>query len=231
MKFFLFLLLLIIAKSGFSQQKFFRDTPSKIEMYRELASEFWNKRDSAKSRSYDTDSIRNCIVNSMIDNYEFQSVNGKVFKTREIKKPIFLLASASWCAPCKAMVGPLSKIAEEYSDKIQFVVLYWDTKEQLKELPSDYSNKIIIVASPTKSSSDGMMPLSIANFNHSLGYPTQYLIKNKKIIDFHTGAAVTEAFMLNSEGKWENRSFHTSDEVFQINYNIIEENVKKLLDS
>lgn len=228
MKYILALLSFILVGDAFSQDKLFRNTPKKIADFQQLASKASYKNDSIHARAYN-DSIRNYIINSKIDTYTFKTIDGKFLTTENVSKPIFLVTSASWCGPCRILVKPLNKIAEEYSDKIQFVVLYWDTKEKIDGLAKKNSSKVTIVPSPNQSSSDGMMGLNIAGFTHSLGYPTHYLIKNKIIIDYFTGALEANVKTQNSKEGVESSILDIETKTFNLNYELLKTSVEKLL--
>ena len=109
MKCILTVLLMIFTQNGFAQKKtFLRDAPAQIERLQALSSKAWNENDSITASKY-SDSIENCIKGSYIDDYKFQTVDGKIVDVGRIKKPIFILTTASWCSSCVALVEPLNK--------------------------------------------------------------------------------------------------------------------------
>jgi AhpC/TSA family. len=129
--------------------------------------------------------ISNVVVNSYMDNFRIRKLSGKKIELYEFKKPIFLMTYASWCTPGVGEIPALNKIAEsEYKD-IDFIVLFWDSKDKIKKIARQYSNKITIVyVDELENNNDHI----IETMKHSLGFPTSFFIdENKKIIDVRRG--------------------------------------------
>src|SRR5690606_35153066 len=110
-------LLLTLSLSCFAQQKRLANLFDDIDRFQKMADEAIVKGDSLKYISYSEDSIRNAIVNSHIDNYRFLQSDGKPLYLEKIEKPILLLVTASWCAPCKSLSQPFKKIAAVYKNE------------------------------------------------------------------------------------------------------------------
>lgn len=139
--------------------------------------------------------IDKCIKNSYLLNYDFTNVNDEVISTKEIKKPIVLIAAATWSAPCFGQVPALNKMVEKYHDKVDFVMIFWDKKDKLARFQEKLDKRIVLVpASDTDKVEKGN--LDISGFVHKLDYPTAYLIdKSKKFVDVKRGAATPSKTM------------------------------------
>ena len=208
-------------------KKLFSTTPNQIINYRLLAQKAWDVKDSIKASSYD-DSIKSCIENSVIDNYNFQTADSLILNTSKITKPIFLLTSASWCSPCMAEIKPLNRIVEQYADSVHFIILFWDTKDKLSSMAAKYNTSIALIPSSTRENIEDNS-INISGFKHLGGYPATYLIVNNKIIDYSEGAVSTSVAVLNSKGQIETITIATEEKAFESNYELLKSKVEKLL--
>lgn len=208
-------------------KKLFNTTPNQIINYQLLAQNAWDVKDSIKARSYD-DSIKSCIENSFIDNYNFKAVDGLILNTSKITKPIFLLTSASWCSPCMTEIKPLNRIVRQYADSVHFIILFWDTKDKLSSMVARYNTNIALIPSLSRDNTE-YNSLNISGFKHLGGYPATYLIVNNKIIDYSEGAVSTSATVLNSKGQIETITIATEEKAFEANYELLKSKVEKLL--
>lgn len=228
MKHILLIVSIFISAVSLAQtKKLFSTTPDQIMNYRLLAQKAWEAKDSTKALSYD-DSIKGCIENSFIDNYDFKTVSGVSVTTGKITKPILLLTSASWCSPCMAEIKPLNRIVEQYGDSVRFIVLFWDTRDKLSGMADRYNKGIALVPSASREDAKDNS-INISGFRHVGGYPAAYLIANNKIIDYSVGAVCTSATVLNSKGQIETITLATEEQAFNANYQQLKSKVEKLL--
>jgi thiol-disulfide isomerase/thioredoxin len=159
--------------------------------------------------------ISNVVVNSYMDNFKVKKLSGKKIDLYDFKKPIFLITTASWCTPGVGEIPALNKIAEVEHKNIDFVVLFWDSKDKIKKMARKYSNKInIIYVDEMENNNDHV----IASMKHSLGLPTSFFIdENKKILDVRRG--VLHHF---------NEEFNLS---FELNHNAFQNGITLLKDA
>ncbi|MEZ4796047.1 MAG: thioredoxin family protein [Flavobacteriaceae bacterium] len=206
------------------EKKLFSETESQIKKYREDSQKYWNKNDSENALKYE-DSIKTLILNSYIKDYEFKSVDNTIYNTSERKKPLFLQVTASWCAPCKFEVPALNKIVEKYSDKVDFVLLFWDMQVELEKLAPDYNKNIVLIPSQVKQSD--ATTIDISGFRHIMGFPTNYLIKtDNEIINFSRGAMIPTTYT-DQYGK---EITITKEDANKGNYERLEAEIKELLE-
>ena len=147
---------MISVNAVFSQEQdkelktqYLSDTEVTIRKYRIDSQKYWDIKDRENALKY-SDSIKAAITNSSIKEFEFITYENDVFKIANKTKPTFLQVSASWCAPCIAEIPALNKIAEKYSDKIDFVLLFWDTKSTVSNLASKYNSNIFLIPSESQ---------------------------------------------------------------------------------
>jgi len=206
------------------EKKLFAETESQIKKYREDSQKYWKKNDSENALKY-SDSIKTLILNSYINDYEFITIDGTNYNTSERKKPLFLQVTASWCAPCKFEVPTLNKIAEKYSDKVNFVLLFWDTQLDLEKLVPDYNKNIVLIPSQEKQSEPNI--IDISSFRHIMGFPTNYLITtDNQIINFSQGAMIPTTY-IDQNGK---EITITKEDAYKNNYERLEMEIKELIE-
>lgn len=92
---------------------------------------------------------------------------------------------ASWCTPGSGEIPALNEIAEENKNTIDFVILFWDSKENVRKVAKAYSKNINIIYIDEKENTNNHI---IEVMKHSLGFPTSFFMdKNKRIVDVRRG--------------------------------------------
>ncbi|AUC15826.1 hypothetical protein BTO06_12000 [Tenacibaculum sp. SZ-18] len=206
-----------------SRIKLFEETEDQIKKFREDSQKYWDKNDSENALKY-SDSIKQLIIKSYISSYEFKTMRNIKYKTKNRNKPLFLQVTASWCAPCKFEISSLNKIAEKYSDKVDFVLLFWDNQKELKTFANSYNENIHLVPSERKEKEP--TTINISGFKHITGYPTNYLIsKDNQIINYSTGAAAPMTYVDETGTKHS----ISKDQANKENFNRLESEIKELL--
>lgn len=114
-----------------------------------------------------------------MDNFKFQGLKKKEVSLYDYKKPIFLITYASWCIPGKGEIPAINELASAYKEKIDFVVLFWDKKDKVKQLAKKFSSNISIVYVDESKNNGAYV---VKQLKHSLGLPTCFLLdKDKRI--------------------------------------------------
>jgi thiol-disulfide isomerase/thioredoxin len=197
-----------------AEKKYFSESQKKLDYYNLKAKEEFESGNNKQGLKYLKDSVKSAIVGSYIDNYKFKKLDGTIFETNKSDKPIFLQVTATWCPPCKAEIPALNAIVEKYSDSMDFVLLFRDTKDKLDEFAKQYDKKINIIPSPKKLER-GL--LEISGFRHKLGFPYDYLISKERFIQNFRGGA----FAPNDK--------KTIEDVYKLNYDKLEKEILNLL--
>lgn len=133
------------------------------------------------------DSLINNVVNgSRLDNFKVKKRSGREIDLYKFKKPIFLMTYASWCTPGVGEIPALNEIAKAHYKEIDFVILFWDTKKNVRKSSREYFRKIKIVYVDERDNENDHI---IQIMKHSLGLPTSFFVdKNKRIVDVRRGA-------------------------------------------
>lgn len=133
--------------------------------------------------------INNCIKGSYLLDYDFTTLKGEALSTNKIKKPIVLIAGASWSAPCWGDVPTINKMVEKYDGKVKFVMIMWDKEKKAKRMADKLDARVAII--PAREGDKVQKGyLDISGFVHKLDYPTAYLIsKDKQFLNVKRGAA------------------------------------------
>jgi len=194
-----------------------------IAKYMDLSNKAWKKNDEKLGIQYN-DSIKMVIESSYMENYRFKTLQDTLYDMSKLHKPMLFQVSASWCGPCKFEIPQLNKIAEKYAGQVDFVILFWDTKEKVQALSKLYSKKIILIPSPHQNSYSAN--LKVAGFQHLLGFPSNYLIaSNRKIVIFDRGGNVPLDYT-----KPNGEKIHiTKEEANKLNYERFQKEILELL--
>lgn len=123
--------------------------------------------------------VTHCLTGTYIDNFSINCIGNNKNCFNDYKKPIYLLTYASWCVPGKGEIPALNEIAKKYEDDIDFIVLFWDKKSQVKKVAREYNNTIDIVYIDELENRDSYI---IRTMKHSLGFPTTFYIGSDKQI-------------------------------------------------
>lgn len=167
------------------------------------------------------ESIGPCLLGRSSEKFTFENIDGTSIPIDEVPTPTLLLTTASWCAPCKAEIPAINKIAKHYRNKLKVILLFWDLQEGFEEMRSDYLSSIEMI--PSKQKAVAPAKLEIGGFAHYPGFLTAYYIpKNNKIIAIHQGATVETKPTDDNKGI-------TRREANRLNYERIKEQVQMLL--
>jgi thiol-disulfide isomerase/thioredoxin len=213
------------AQTANQPKKMFADTEPLIRKYRADSQKAWDANNSKLALAYD-DSIANCVVNTYLGNHKFKTLQGKIIDLGKAKRPMLITVSASWCAPCRAEIPALNKMAREYKGKVDFIVLFWDTRAKMGALGKLYSNDISLVPSDVESTDETVHEINIGGFKHINGFPTSYLVTAKKeIVKTNSGATVPGTFKVG-DGK---TVTVTDEQAFNTNYKRLKDDVDFLI--
>ena len=130
--------------------------------------------------------IENVVKGSYLDNFEVNKRSGRKTELYRFKKPIIIITYTTWFTPGKGEIPALNKIAKKYYKDIDFVVLFWDSKQNVRKATRKYSNKINILYVDER---DNRSDHIVKTMKHSFGMPTTFFIdENKMIVDLRRSA-------------------------------------------
>ncbi|WP_347374651.1 TlpA disulfide reductase family protein [Aequorivita sp. Q41] len=183
---YLFLVLTFSAHSQIEQEPLFSESIGKnIKKYRTNSQEAYLNKDFERAEFLFDSLINNVVNGSYLDNFKVRKLSGRKIDLYKFEKPIFLMTYASWCTPGVGEIPALNEVAEKNYKDIDFVVLFWDSKQNVRKSTQAYSSKInIVYVDEMENKSDHV----VAIMKHSLGFPTSFFInENKQIVDVRRG--------------------------------------------
>ncbi|TRO66666.1 TlpA family protein disulfide reductase [Christiangramia sabulilitoris] len=183
----LLLVFLLIGPTVFSQQDLQKKTYFSEALFFNLAD--YNRKADIAYRFNDYEKGKELfeqftsthLEGSYMDNFKFHNLKNREVSLYQFEKPVFLITYASWCIPSKGEVPAINKLSEEYRNRIDFVVLFWDTRDKAKKLADEFSSDVTIVYVDEKKNNGAYV---VRQLKHSLGLPTCFLLSDdKKIMD------------------------------------------------
>ncbi|SHF54324.1 Thiol-disulfide isomerase or thioredoxin [Salegentibacter echinorum] len=173
---------------------------------------YWDK-DYRQATSLFENFVDQYLKGTYIDNFKFLNLKNREVSLYSFKKPVYLLTYASWCVPGKGEIPALNELAYKYKDSIDFVVVFWDTRDTAKQLSEQFQKSIqVLYVDETQNKHDFVL----RKLKHSLGLPTCYLIAgNRQIIDVRRSVF---------------HPYHISEEKsFKMNYEAIEAAISEII--
>lgn len=129
--------------------------------------------------------VQNRLVGSRFDDYSFKCINSRKVKLSKIKKPVFIITYASWCVMNKGEIPALNKLARKYEEDIQFIVVFWDVKSDVKKIARQFNNNIKVCYANEAYKNDEAV---VETLKHSLGFPTSYFLNSDlEVVDIKRG--------------------------------------------
>lgn len=133
--------------------------------------------------------VDHVIKGTYLDNftvYKRSVLSKKKVELYDFEKPVFLMTYASWCTPGSGEIPALNEIVAKYSPYIDFVVLFWDSRGDVRKVSKEYSKEITIVYVDEAENKHSHI---IERMKHSVGFPTCFFMdEDKRIIDVRRGA-------------------------------------------
>ncbi|MEM0518874.1 MULTISPECIES: TlpA family protein disulfide reductase [Aequorivita] len=184
---YLFLLLFFSAQSQIEQGSYFSEAIGKnIKKYTKNSQIAYAEHNFEYAEFLFDSLINNVINGSYLDNFKVRKLSGKKINLYKFDKPIFLMTYASWCTPGAGEIPALNEIAENHYNHIDFIILFWDSKENVRKIARAYSDRINIIYVDEKENTNDHI---VEVMKHSLGFPTSFFIdESKRIIDVRRGA-------------------------------------------
>ncbi|MFT4943606.1 MAG: thiol-disulfide isomerase/thioredoxin [Candidatus Paceibacteria bacterium] len=157
-----------------------------IKEYKENSQKAYADKNYKRANSLFDSLVSHVINGSTLDNFNMRKISGRTLEFHDFDNPVFLMTYASWCTPGVGEIPALNEIARKHHKDIDFIVLYWDTKQNVKKIARKYSRKIKIVYVDELAYTNNNI---IETLKHTLGFPTSFFIDaNKKIVDVKRGA-------------------------------------------
>lgn len=184
MKLLLIILTLFVTGFSYSQQEqilFSEALTICLPKYKKQADKAYRTNNLERANFLFDSLVNYGLKGSHLDNFRVKDLKKNEVALDEFSKPIYLTTYASWIVPTEGEIPALNKLAEKYSDEVDFVLLFWDDHKTTRELAKKYHKKIrVLYVDESQNNSSYVIKM----MKHSLGFPTSFLLnKDKRIID------------------------------------------------
>lgn len=180
----LLLVLLFIPLLGLSQGDstlFSQAIRIDLQKYKKNTALAYRKGDFERGKFLFDSLVHNRLTGTTFDFTKLKRANGKKLDLTKIKKPVILITYSSWCITSKGEIPAINKLAKKYGKDVQFVVLFWDRKHNMKKISRRFTSRVITCYAHESYRNDEQM---VAALKHTLGFPTTYFFnENLKVID------------------------------------------------
>jgi thiol-disulfide isomerase/thioredoxin len=156
-----------------------------LSKFRSNYGEAIDQRDTITANMLFDSLVAHQLVGTKFNYLSLKKVKGGRYRFKKSKKPIIIITYANWIAKGKGEVQAINKIAREHHKKIDFVFLYWDTKEDAQKASKKFNGHVIVCYAHDKYRNDQYI---VKTMKKTLGFPRTYFIdENKKVIDIKRG--------------------------------------------
>ena len=133
------------------------------------------------------------LEGTYIDDFGFSCLNTSKSSINEYSNPVILVTYATWNIPGKGEIQVINSLSKRYQDKIDFIILFWDSRMNVRKVASGINDDVNIVYVDEKWHAYNN---TIRMLKHSLGFPKLFSIgsdkrileiKNMKGLPFYMG--------------------------------------------
>lgn len=82
------------------------------------------------------------LVGTQFKDYNFKRVYGGKTILSDFGKPLLIQTYTSWCVLNKGEIPAINKIANRYRKMLQIVIVFWDKRQNVKDLASKFNSNI-----------------------------------------------------------------------------------------
>jgi thiol-disulfide isomerase/thioredoxin len=152
-----------------------------IRPYKKASNKAYESNDINEGKRLFDSLVKTKLIGTKFDDFNLKVYNEKNVKINRINKPIFILTYASWCVIPKGEIPALNILAKEHRNDLQFIVVFWDKKKDLKSIAYKFNSHIKVCYANEYYSKDSHI---VATIKHTLGFPTSIFIdENKNVIN------------------------------------------------
>lgn len=183
-KILLTLLFLFNLYSTYSQDTimYFTDAiKENIAPYKRASNKAYENKDVTEGKNLFDSLVKTKLVGTKFDDFNIKVYKEKNIKLNRINKPIFIITYASWCVIPKGEIPALNILAKEHRDDLQFIVIFWDKKNDIKKIASKFNDNIKVCYANEYYAKDSHI---VATIKHTLGFPTSIFVdENKRVVN------------------------------------------------
>lgn len=178
----LFNIFFVVTSYGQEDQVFFSEAISThLPKYKERADKAYRLQNIERAEFLFDSLVNNCLKGSRLDDFKVRDLKDRPVRLNEFQKPVYMMTNAAWVVSNKGEIPALNKLAAKYHEQVDFVVLFWDSRETVKELAKKYSPNIKVLYVDELQNNSSYV---VRSMKHSLGLPTTFLLdKDKNILD------------------------------------------------
>lgn len=127
--------------------------------------------------------VHNKLQGTYLDKLDFEGYNTRLHSTEDLEKPTILLTYASWCIPNAGEIDVFNNLARTNDDLMNFIVLFWDREEIVKEQAKQFNSSVQVVYVDERKNKH-MKTISL--LKHALGIPLCFVLgANQEILDIN----------------------------------------------
>ncbi len=182
-------LFLAFASSVFGQEQdksFKVAVKENIKKYNLASSRAYEQGDIEKGQFLFDTLVNNQLVGTKFQDYSLKKLRGGKLKLSTIKKPILIQTYASWCVLNKGEIPALNKLARKYNKDLKIVVVFWDRKQIVRNVASQFASNIEVCYANENYSKDEEV---VATLKYAIGFLTSYYLdENLKVVAMKKGA-------------------------------------------
>ncbi len=101
--------------------------------------------DDVTAKSLFDSLVKNHLNGTTIDPLYFEGYRTRMASTLDFDKPTLLLTYSSWCIPNAGEIPVLNEMASRYSNRFNFVVLFFDHREIVRKKARQFNRNIEVV--------------------------------------------------------------------------------------
>lgn len=221
----IYLILVLVSQIVFSNNDtiklFSKSLKTTFDNYLIETKQVIDQRNTEKSSDLFRNYINENLLNSKFDDFSLKRIGGKRFNLSSVNKSIVLLTYSSRTIFGKGEIQALNKLAKQFHNNIQFIVLFWNRRSEVKEISKKFDLRIKVCYAFEKDTQDSK---ALAVLKNTLGFPTMYFLsKDLQVIDIQKN-------YLNPESKL---TFKKSHEFYMDRFNAYASNlfIKTNIDS
>lgn len=159
--------------------------------YQNSAATAYNNGNTERGKFLFDSLVSHRLRGTILDNFTFKKHGGGKLQLNQIQRPTVILTFSSWCVPGIGEIPAINRLAKKYRKDVQYVVIFWDRKRNMRKMASKFSGNIIVCYAHESYRNDAQ---KVAVLKHTLGFPTSfYLDENRKIIDIKRCSISTPA--------------------------------------
>ena len=152
-----------------------------IKPYKRASNKAYESNNITEGKKLFDSLVKTKLVGTKFDDFSLKVYKEKNVKINRINKAIFIITYASWCVIPKGEIPALNILAKEHRNDMQFIVVFWDKKNDLKNIANKFNDHIKVCYANEFYSKDSHI---VSTIKHTLGFPTSIFIdENKNVVN------------------------------------------------